>query len=187
MKISKDEFIRQVALSMCNMYEKYQILPSLGIAQAIKESGFGVHDCAGSFNFFGMKANKSDKKFVELATKEWDGKKYIKIKAKFLKFESFDEGMEAYCKFIHKYKRYANLIGETDSKTACINVQKDGWATAPSYGESLYNDYVVKYHLTDYDDIVLSGQKPVIKPVQSNEVIHTVVAGDSLWIISRRA
>ena len=30
-------------------------------------------------------------------------------------------------------------------------IQQDGWATSPTYAESLYNDYIVKYNLTKFD------------------------------------
>lgn len=188
MKITKEEFIKQVATAMIKLYPKYKILPSLGIAQACKESGFGLHDCSNSFNFFGMKANKSDKNFIELSTKEWNGKEYITIKAKFLTFKSFDEGMEAYCKFIHRYKRYANLIGETNADTACKNVAKDGWATSPTYSDGLIS-LIRTYNLSQYDDVAILGyEAPAVEDLSQNDETYLFIKvkpGDTLWSISR--
>ena len=59
-------------------------------------------------------------------------------------------GIEGYYKFL-SYGRYKNLIGCTDSLLACVLIQHDGWATSPTYGQSLYNDYVLKYDLLKYD------------------------------------
>lgn len=185
-------FIEQIANSCIKYYDKYKILPSLTIAQAIKESNWNRSLLSSKyFNFFGMKWNKScGTEFVELNTKEWDSKNncYITVKAPFRKYNSYDEGIEGYYKFISGYKRYSNLIGELDSYTACINIQKDGWATAPTYGESLYKDYVIKYNLMKYDDIVLGRTFPIAdnKIIDKNEVIYTVKKGDTLWSISQK-
>lgn len=187
MNISKDEFIKQVASAMIELYPKYKILPSLGIAQAIKESNYGKSDCNNSFNFFGMKANKTDKNFIELSTKEWNGKEYITIKAKFLVFHSFTEGMEGYCKFIHKYKRYSNIIGETDALKCCDLIKTDGWATSPTYASGL-KTLISQYNLTQYDSLAILGYPlPVeeIKQPDDDYLFIKVKPGDTLWSISR--
>lgn len=190
-------FIENIAHACVELYEEYFILPSMAIAQAIKESNWGKSKLASvDFNFFGMKwTSTCGCDHAEYSTKEWDSKnnKYITIKAKFRKYKDFKEGMRGYFKFITGYKRYNNLIGEIDSHTACINIAKDGWATAPNYGESLYKDYVIPYDLIKYDDIVLHRNKKVtvetVKEVAPSKAIpktYTVVKGDTLWGISKK-
>lgn len=145
-------FINNIA-SACKVNEHYNILPSLTIAQAIKESNWGKSKLSSVyFNFFGMKWTPTcGCDYVELPTKEWNGFTYINCKAKFRRYYSIAEGIKGYYKFIHSYKRYSNLIGEKNSEKACLLIQLDGWATSPTYGKSLYNDYVLKYNLLKFD------------------------------------
>lgn len=182
-------FIENIANACIKLYPKYKILPSMAIAQACKESHFGKDKGLGQYhyNFFGMKWTKNcGCDYVEYNTKEWKDGKYITVKAKFRSYKNFEEGMEGYFKFITGYKRYSNLIGEKDSYTACINVQKDGWATAPDYGTSLYKDYVMKYDLQRYDDIVLNRTvQPSIEKVDELDVEYIVSKGDTLWKIAK--
>lgn len=146
-------FIQNVAKA-CYNNRRYNILPSLTIAQAIKESNWGKSQLSSLyFNFFGMKWNascKCDK--VTLPTKEWNGKAYETVYADFRKYSDFDSGIQGYYDFITGYKRYSNLIGEKNSYTACIKIQQDGWATSPTYGTSLYQNYVLPYNLIQYDN-----------------------------------
>lgn len=163
-------FINKVA-DAAHKYSDYQILPSLTIAQAIKESNWGKSGLSKHFNFFGMKWNtKCGTKYVEMSTKEWDGTKYVTVKAKFRKYDSFEEGIKGYYDFITGYKRYKNLIGEKDPYTACKKIQADGWATSPTYATSLYNDYIVRYDLIKYDGIV---QDPDVKPYYVRGKVYT--------------
>ena len=192
---AQNTFIENIAQAAIKLYPQYKILPSLTIAMAIKESGWGKSQLSSKhFNFFGMKWTKTcGTSFVEYNTKEWDGSKYITIKAKFRSFGNFTEGIQGFYNFITGYKRYKNLIGEPDSNTACHLVQADGWATAPNYGDSLYADYVFKYDLIKYDDIVLGRtEQPaapgviIETPEENNTDLYTVVKGDSLWKISSK-
>lgn len=194
MNKEQKDFIEKVA-NACIKYKSYGILPSMTIAQAIKESGWGKSSLGAKyFNFFGMKWTKTcGCDYVELKTKEWDGSKYVEVKAKFRKYNSFEEGIEGYYKFITGYKRYSNLIGEKDSKTACIKIQQDGWATSPTYGTSLYNDYVIPYGLEKYDSYIPILEKNIeasevvqVTPSTAREFEHTVVKGDTLWGISKK-
>lgn len=149
---SQIEFIDSIAKA-CKVNSEYQILPSLTIAQAIKESNWGKSSLSRLYhNYFGMKwTSTCGCDYIELPTKEWNGFTYINCRAKFRRYYSMMEGIKGYYEFIHSYKRYRNLIGEKDSEKACLLIQLDGWATSPTYGKSLYNDYVLKYNLLKYD------------------------------------
>lgn len=149
------KFINDIGTAARSYYDKYKILPSLVIAMAIKESGWGNSQLASKHhNYFGMKwTTKSGTQYVEYNTKEYDktAGTYVTVKAKFRSFPTLEEGIKGFYDFISGYKRYANLIGETDPVKACQKIQADGWATAPTYAVSLYNDYIVKYNLTRFD------------------------------------
>lgn len=161
-------FIEQIGNAARKYYPQYKILPSLTIAQAIKESGWNKSQLSSKyFNFFGMKWNtKCGTDYVEMNTKEYKNGQYVTVKAKFRKYSSFEEGIKGYYDFIYSYKRYANLIGETDPETACRKIQADGWATSPTYASSLYKDYIIKYGLTAWDqEASAPAPAPVPAPV----------------------
>lgn len=147
-------FIEKVGNAARIYYPEYKILPSLVIAQAIKESGWGKSSLSDKyFNFFGLKwVSGCGCDYVELKTKEYINGKYIVVNAKFRRYYSFNEGIEGYYKFLSGYKRYKNLIGVTDPYTVCKLIQQDGYATSPTYATSLYNDYILRYDLTKYDE-----------------------------------
>lgn len=190
MNISRNDFIEMIARAAIDLYPKYKILPSMVIAQACKESAFGKSDCGGSYNFFGMKwTTKCGCDYVELSTKEWDKNKqtYITVLAKFRKYKNVSEGIEGYYNFLASYKRYAGIPGIKVSYDACMAIQKAGWATSPTYGESLYKDYVLPLGLTKYDMEAISGKKEVPEVVQNeNFITITVQKGDTLWSLARK-
>lgn len=146
-------FILKVADACRKYYPVYRILPSLTIAQTIKESNWGKSKLSSKyFNFHGLKWKEGcGCDFVTMPTKEYVNGKYIVVNAKFRAYKSFEEGIKGYYDFLSGYKRYHNLIGITDPVTACQLIQADGYATSPTYATSLYNDYILRYNLTQYD------------------------------------
>lgn len=187
MSIDRDFFIKKIAQASIDLYSEYKILPSLTIAQACKESRYGTCSLSPHFNFFGMKWTKTcGCEYVAFKTKEQkENGEYVTIVAKFRKYKSFEEGVRGYYNFITGYKRYHNLIGETDSYTACKKIHADGWATSKTYGESLYNDYVVPLGLEKYDRIVL-GTSSIEDYVYISKKCeeYVVKKNDTLWKIA---
>lgn len=149
-------FINKIADASHN-HSHYNILPSLTIAMAIKESRWGKSMLGFEhYNFFGMKWKEGcGTDYCTYMTKEWDKatQRYIEVSARFRSYNSFDDGIKGYYDFLTSYKRYAPVIGEKNSFTACMKIQQCGWATSPTYGTSLYNDYVIPYNLIQYDNI----------------------------------
>lgn len=152
-------FIDSVADICIRYYPYYPILPSLTIAQTIKESNWGKSKLASIYhNYHGIKWYKNcGYNFVSLPTKEWDGTKYISVMANFIVYPDLEKGTIGYYEFLKRFKRYSSLFGETNSANACIKLQKSGYATAPNYGYSIYNDYILKYCLLQYDYIALGN------------------------------
>ena len=79
------------------------------------------------------------------------------MKARFRKYGSAAEGIEGYYKFLSGYKRYHNLIGDTDYARACELIRQDGWATSLKYSENL-KKLIKQYGLTAYDNRVIGDK-----------------------------
>lgn len=134
----KQTFIDSVLDGVKISYEKYNILPSLIIAQAILESGWGRSQLAKEGNnLFGIKADKSwtgDK--VLIPTKEFINGKWQTINAYFRKYNSLSDAVIDHAVFLSK-PRYQSVKNTKDYNVACYEVWKAGYATDPKYPSKL--------------------------------------------------
>lgn len=128
-------------------YSVSKVLPSLIMAQAIIESRYG--NSAPGNNLFGMKGSYNGQ-FQLLKTKEWDGTKYIDVMAKFRRYPTWNESISDHTALFCRLSRYKNLLGCKDYRQACINVHADGYATAPTYSNTLIQT-IEKYNLVELD------------------------------------
>ena len=130
------------------------ILPSLCIAQACVESAYGTSELAvNANNLFGIKAGSGwTGKTYTKQTQEWDGTKYITVSAAFRAYDTMVACVEDYLTKLTTMDRYANLVGCTDIQEACRLIREDGWATSPTYTETLMAR-VDKHDLTQYDTV----------------------------------
>ena len=155
--MNQNEFIQMIGNAAVVAYPTYKILPSLTIAQAILESGWGKSGLSKEcYNYFGMKWKQGcGCDYKEYSTKEQrkDGS-YYTITARFRKYPDTASGIRGYYEFLSGYKRYHNLIGVTDAEKACDLIRQDGWATSLAYATNLKN-LIKKYNLTAYDQIAL--------------------------------
>lgn len=155
-------FINNIKDGAIDGWKQYQILPSLTIAQAILESGWGLSELAQkSNNLFGIKAGSDWKgDSVPHETKEWQNGTYITTTARFRKYSSINESVLDHARFFHtpawRELRYAHVIGETDYKKACYEVKKAGYATDIGYPVKLIK-LIEEYKLYQYDEITKGG------------------------------
>ena len=157
--VDKGTFIKNIIPLAQQIQKDYKILTSLTLAQAIVETGYNglVGDSSlselarNANNLFGIKATKDWLgEIYKKSTKEWDGDKYITIMADFRGYDTMKDCFVDRAEKIIGMKRYANLIGESNIEKACEYIQKDGWATSPTYTTALM-DRVKLYDLTQYD------------------------------------
>ena len=136
---NQTHFINTVKDQIADCWTKHSILPSVVMAQAILESGWGTSDKAiKANNLFGIKAaNDWTGPTVTLPTKEYVNDKWITIDAKWRKYPSWGHSIVDHAQFLKERPRYKSIIGNTDYKAVCNELQKAGYATDPTYANKL--------------------------------------------------
>ena len=117
--------------------KKTGILASLTAAQAMIESSKGNSGLTvKANNLFGIKGAYNGQSIKMLTTEYINGVPQ-KVYANFRKYPSWQESISDHSGLFLRSSRYANLRGCKDYKQACINVQADGYATSPTYAQTL--------------------------------------------------
>lgn len=145
------------------------LFPSITIAQAIHESGWGKSGLAANYNnLFGVKADSSwTGKVVELPTQEEVQGGMITIMAKWRVYDSWNHSVEDRIKFLLENSNYRNN-GVFDAKNYVEQaeaLQRAGYATDTSYAAKLI-ETIQTYSLYVYD----------LMPGTGNEIIEKAIA-----------
>lgn len=150
---NKIKFIEKVSKLSFKNYEKYNILPSITVGQAILESSWGESDLSKkSNNIFGIKSDKRwNGKVVKANTLEnYDDK----IVATFRKYNSMKDSINDYGRFLNENKRYeeSGLFKAKHYTTQAQALEDAGYATKKNEdGELIYADILIdlikKYNL----------------------------------------
>lgn len=161
--MKRSEFIAEVAKYAVADYPRSKVLPSLTIAQAILESGWGGSGLTKQTNnLFGIKAFsswKGDKKLFR--TREVYSGKETYVDAYFRAYPTFEGSVKDHNDLLMK-TRYKKVVATTDYKVACDEIRKAGYATDPEYTKLLIR-IIEQFKLQDYD------KKAVTKMVLSKE------------------
>lgn len=162
--LSHDEFIDFVGkIARKDWSGRKLVIPSVVIAQAIKESGFGTSELAVNANaLFGIKLNGwKGRSYVKNATEQNpDGSYRTDPGALWRAYDSWEESVIDHNTYILERKignqtepNWKNVIGCKDYTFAVQYLQNAQfpYATSKSYAESLLHDYIEKYDLVRYD------------------------------------
>lgn len=175
------EFIKWLGEKVIATYSKYKILPSLIIAQGILESGWGNTELAREYcNYFGLKwYNDSVCRpygAVNMMTKEeYQVGHVTSIITPFCVFDNVEQSIDCLCRWYWERPKYAELIGCTDYRKACLLVKQCGYATDSRYTNKLIR-LIDDYNLFKFDDMVLTSGKGWYVQVGYFENYDNVVA-----------
>lgn len=175
----KQQFIEEIAKFAVADYNRSKILPSLTIAQAILESGWGRSGLAKqSKNLFGIKAFDSWKGKKKLyRTREVYNGKETYIDAWFREYENYEGSIKDHNDLLQN-KRYEPVRNAKNYVEAATQIQKCGYATDPEYTKLLIKiiesnnlqkyDVGVEYQLKkeDADKIIKILQKEFAQATQ---------------------
>lgn len=162
------EYVGEIARQ--DWKERKLVLPSVVVAQAIKESARGTSELAQKANaLFGIKKNGwTGKTYLKAATEQRpDGSYYTVDATEWRSYDSWEQSILDHNTYIAerstdggKTLRYAPVIGCDNYILACQHLQDCGYATSLTYSESLVNDYIEKYNLTRFDEEVKDEPAP---------------------------
>lgn len=150
--MTREEFINSIKEGALRGYEEYGVLPSLTIAQAALESGWGTSQLSQrANNLFGIKAFSDwTGKRISLPTTEWYGGEMKLINADFRVYESLSDSIEDHSMLL-SYNRYKPVRECTGYKEACKRIYECGYATDPRYPEKLIS-IIEKHGLFTLDE-----------------------------------
>lgn len=187
---SQQAFIQSVAPGAIQGWNEYKVLPSITVAQAIVESGWG-HSALSTqaHNLFGIKGSYNGNSVV-MRTREVYGGRSVYVNANFRAYANNSESVTDHGRFLNVNSRYRNLLGDTNYASVANKLRQDGYATDPSYASTLIR-FVQTYNLNQLDAVALSGkvvtnkqtesaQTPETNVTVSNTGYYTVKSGDTL-------
>ena len=159
------DFINSIApivVSVCNRKEK-KILPSVCIAQACQETGYGTTEAMTKANgYFGIKVGKKaihygtawkGKSYSTKTHEYYDGKTAEKKTDSFRVYDTIEEAVEDYYDLLTNNSRFTKAVNEKDPNKCIQYIVNGGYATHPNY-ISINRSIVRTNNLTQYDDVV---------------------------------
>jgi len=136
-KMYPDAFFEWIAPTAVPVCKEYGLYPSICMAQAAIESGWG-EATIGEFNLFGRKAVRGDKQIV-LQTSEFEDGEWIEVPAAFKLYDSLEEAIKDYCVLLTEEPAYAPSLALLGDRDAYIDSFAAVYATSPQYHNSIKN------------------------------------------------
>lgn len=159
--MTNQEFIQFVgSIARRDWLKRKIMLPSVVIAQAILESGWGTTELAvNAMALFGIKKNGwTGRVYIKAAAEQRpDGSYYIVDNTEWRAYDSWEDSVIDHNDYIATRERsvgvlrYKDIIGNTDYKAVSQLLKDCGYATNLTYPEKLIN-LIEKYDLTQYDE-----------------------------------
>ena len=193
-------FLNNVAPAARHVASARGLYASLMIAQAaLASGGGGRYLSTAAYNLFGVKWNGSGA-YINLSTQEYYGGAYHTVMARFQRYSSYTESLNAYADLICSHFPRSTKAQASSYAVAAHNLRNGvygTYATDPSYASKLIS-VIERYNLTQYDTGTV--MKPVSNNTNSNNNnsnnnsnasvatngTYTAVAGDSLWGIAQK-
>ena len=151
----QQEFIEKISKYAIEAGKKYHIYPSVIIAQASFESGFGKNQY--NNNLFSLKA-------ISETSEYWDGESvtvpvstgnYGQPNNSFKVYKTLEDAIYDYARTIETHDCYKPAIEAYDNgkgaKAQLKAIANGGYSATPNYAEKIYENIIKEYNLEKYD------------------------------------
>jgi flagellum-specific peptidoglycan hydrolase FlgJ len=152
----QEQFIGSIAEAAVESADQTGVPASVTIAQAILESYWGSSRLArDANNYFGIKAQTRGGSAGSLTLDVWEvigGRNVVQTQA-FRAYNTVAESFVDHGLFFLENARYANALAvKDDPRQFAVAINRDGYATDPSYAGKLIG-LMDRYNLYRYDDV----------------------------------
>ena len=190
---SKQEYLDQVIEPARRVCKRYGYLPSVLIAQACLENGYGMaKDCYSLIqvnNMIGQKSELLNSSWVSLGLSVWNGKsitkntpeqygnQIVRINDNFRVFDSIEQSLADFLLFLTYASNYGaggapkyggEVLSIKDPESLIRAVGGRGYATGQTYPTSVIR-IVREHNLTQYDDLTNAPMTDQIPPALRKE------------------
>ena len=152
----RGEFLRSVAPAAIKAARKHKLPPSITMAQAVLESGWGQSKLAKQHhNLFGVKA-ASGSPAVTMGTTEFLAGQATRVQARFRTFNNWDESIDQHAAMLDSNRHYASARQKWSQPSAYLRALAPIYATDPNY-VVLISSIVKRYDLGRWDNLVIEA------------------------------
>ncbi len=149
-------FIQAILPQVIRAARRHQLPPSVTLAQAVHESGWGRSRLARDHhNLFGVKAGRS-KASVTMSTQEHQDGVDRRVRSRFRSFEGVEQSIEHHAELLSGDRRYAEARYHWSDWRAFLENLAPTYATDPAYAKRI-SRIVERYELDRWDDLVRAG------------------------------
>lgn len=176
--IKVNNFINELAPIVVNEYNRRLkkgekvLFPSTVLAMAACESGWNLE----AATLFGIKGDG-----VELNTQEYIEGSYVDIKDSFVKYPNTTAAVIGLYDLV-QWNHYDKATSANNYIDECNNLQEAGYATSPTYAETLIN-ITNDFDLLQFNIVFDDNEKVQENIGDTQETIYIVKKGDNLWNI----
>ena len=145
-----EDFYEELAPLARDIGKKYDLFPSVILAQAALESGYGKSQLTREYNnYFGIKATTSSS--VRLPTTEVEQGKTVHIDGDFETYPSVKASFKGYGKLVGTVSRYEKVRQANSPEEAAQALYDCGYSTSPKYPKMVMR-IIEKDELRKYDE-----------------------------------
>ena len=154
-KLSPSDFIKTYGPAMIEATKGTPLLPSVKLAQAALETGWGEHVIGSANNMFGIKAAGSPNEYwdgskVTAGTSEYYGGKRGSYQKSFRKYDSYKDSIMDHSRLLLKQPNYQGVRDATTPEDQARALAAGGYATSPTYADKLIS-IINKYNFKSLD------------------------------------
>jgi flagellum-specific peptidoglycan hydrolase FlgJ len=134
--VNPDRFIEWLGPVANVVCKRYNLFPSVCIAQGALESGWGK-SCIGEYNLFGRKAVEGDRSMSVTTWEVIDGEEVV-IQDDFKLYDSLEEAIEDYCILLTQEECYSEVPKHyPDNIEGYVEELAKYYATDPAYADKV--------------------------------------------------
>ena len=189
---TRAEFVKKYGSFIHKSVKGTGILAGTLIAQAILESS--GKDENGEWKVGGSKLSREAKNLFGIKkSKSWKGKAYnintgevikgkkVVVNADFRAYDSYEDSIRDYIKFLNENARYSNVFKAKTVDEQAKELKKAGYATAPNYADTGAQVYNSVKSLVD-DSYLKYKKRNTIKNITiSLTILATLIGGFYYW------
>lgn len=166
-----DRFVQELTPAARAIGAEYGIDPALIITQAAIESGWGK-EVAGN-NYFGVKSHGQPGGQSVMTHEEVNGQ-LVPMYQDFRKYDSLEESMRDYAKFLKDNPRYSGVFEASDLQGQIDAIAGSGYATSSKYPDLLNDVSRMVTRAMPVGDAPAMGYAPTPAPRNQNPALNAI-------------